>query len=125
MSADGPISAYVNAFGHVHETLTLARARGLSLAGQPQTTANSWFPGLATLSLLWFHFLFLGLGCERRACQLFIVIGSVIKIDLELNRRNGREIAVLHTTPSMFAKFLLHAWRECLNLNEERSILGH
>jgi len=47
MSADGPISAYVNAFGHVHETLTLARARGLSLAGQPQTTANSWFPGYA------------------------------------------------------------------------------
>lgn len=52
MSADGPISAYVNAFGHVHETLTLARARGLSLAGQPQTTANSWFPGLAELPFL-------------------------------------------------------------------------
>lgn len=44
MSADGPISAYVNAHGYVHETLTLARARGLMLDGQPQT-ANSWFPG--------------------------------------------------------------------------------
>nr|XP_024396736.1 protein cereblon-like isoform X4 [Physcomitrium patens] len=46
MSADGPISAYVNAHGFVHETLTLARARGLMLNGQPNT-ANSWFPGYA------------------------------------------------------------------------------
>ncbi|CAK9236218.1 unnamed protein product [Sphagnum tenellum] len=46
MSSDGPITAYVNAHGYVHETLTLARARGLILAGQPQTT-NSWFPGYA------------------------------------------------------------------------------
>ncbi|CAM6024635.1 unnamed protein product [Sphagnum balticum] len=46
MSSDGPITAYVNAHGYVHETLTLARARGLILAGQPQT-ANSWFPGYA------------------------------------------------------------------------------
>ncbi|XP_024384992.1 uncharacterized protein [Physcomitrium patens] len=46
MSADGPISAYVNAHGYVHETLTLARARGLVLNGQPNT-ANSWFPGYA------------------------------------------------------------------------------
>jgi cereblon len=44
MSSDGPITAYVNAHGYVHETLTLAHARGLILAGQPQTT-NSWFPG--------------------------------------------------------------------------------
>ena len=48
MSADGPISAYVNAHGYVHETLTLARARGLVLDGQPQT-ANSWFPGFVTI----------------------------------------------------------------------------
>ncbi|KAG0572193.1 hypothetical protein KC19_VG075100 [Ceratodon purpureus] len=46
MSADGPISAYVNAHGYVHETLTLHRASRLVLAGQPQT-ANSWFPGYA------------------------------------------------------------------------------
>ncbi|KAH9570350.1 hypothetical protein CY35_02G035200 [Sphagnum magellanicum] len=46
MSSDGPISAYVNEHGYVHETLTLSRARGLILAGQPQT-ANSWFPGYA------------------------------------------------------------------------------
>ncbi|XP_024378293.1 uncharacterized protein [Physcomitrium patens] len=46
MSAEGPISAYVNAHGYVHETLTLQRACRLVLAGQPQT-ANSWFPGYA------------------------------------------------------------------------------
>ncbi|XP_024376542.1 uncharacterized protein [Physcomitrium patens] len=46
MSADGPISAFVNAHGYVHETLTLQRASRLVLAGQPQT-ANSWFPGYA------------------------------------------------------------------------------
>jgi cereblon len=44
MSADGPISAYVNAHGYVHETLTLSKVRGLRLTGEPQT-ANSWFPG--------------------------------------------------------------------------------
>ena len=49
MSADGPISAYVNAHGYVHETLTLQRASRLVLAGQPQT-ANSWFPGLVNHS---------------------------------------------------------------------------
>lgn len=51
MSADGPISAYVNAHGFVHETLTLQRASRLVLAGQPQT-ANSWFPGLVISILL-------------------------------------------------------------------------
>ncbi|CAM6105665.1 unnamed protein product [Calypogeia fissa] len=46
MSADGPISAYVNALGYVHETLTLSRTWGLMLRGHPET-ANSWFPGYA------------------------------------------------------------------------------
>ncbi|KAG6542344.1 hypothetical protein Mapa_016270 [Marchantia paleacea] len=46
MSADGPISAYVNAEGYVQETLTLSRAWGLMLRGRPDTT-NSWFPGYA------------------------------------------------------------------------------
>lgn len=46
MSADGPISAYVNAHGYVHETLTLSRAWGLMLRGQPDTK-DSWFPGYA------------------------------------------------------------------------------
>lgn len=44
MSADGPISAYVNDHGYVPETLTLSQAWGLILRGGPDT-ANSWFPG--------------------------------------------------------------------------------
>ena len=44
MSAEGPINAFVNAHGFVHETLTLKRARGLVLEGSPETE-NSWFPG--------------------------------------------------------------------------------
>jgi cereblon len=46
MSADGPISVFVNTHGYVHDTLTLQRASGLVVSGQPQT-ANSWFPGYA------------------------------------------------------------------------------
>eukprot|EP00249_Psilotum_nudum_P021742 c28226_g1_i3 orf=384-2126(-) len=46
MSADGPIGAYVNKYGYVHETLTLCRARGLILQGRPDTQ-HSWFPGYA------------------------------------------------------------------------------
>jgi hypothetical protein len=46
MSSDGPISAYVNAHGYVHETLTLSNAYGLFEDGEAQTE-NSWFPGYA------------------------------------------------------------------------------
>ncbi|GAQ86521.1 Putative ATP-dependent protease PIL [Klebsormidium nitens] len=46
MSADGPIGAYVNPHGHIHETLTLRRVQGLALDGF-QETENSWFPGYA------------------------------------------------------------------------------
>jgi len=46
MSADGFLGAYVNPHGHVHETLTLLRARGLSVVGRP-STESSWFPGYA------------------------------------------------------------------------------
>jgi hypothetical protein len=46
MSSDGPISAYVNAHGYVHETLTLSNAYGLFEDGDAQTE-NSWFPGYA------------------------------------------------------------------------------
>ncbi|MCO5589420.1 hypothetical protein L7F22_043387 [Adiantum nelumboides] len=44
MSSDGPLGVYVNNAGYVHETLTLAKARGLILQGQPETM-HSWFPG--------------------------------------------------------------------------------
>ena len=30
---------------------------------------------------------------------------------------------VLHTTPSVFGKFWVHAWRSCEGLNKDHSIL--
>lgn len=44
MSSDGPLGMYVNKYGYVHETLTIAKARGLILQGRPETL-HSWFPG--------------------------------------------------------------------------------
>lgn len=46
MSLDGPMAAYVNPGGYVHETLTLYKAQNLNLLGRP-STENSWFPGFA------------------------------------------------------------------------------
>lgn len=46
MSLEGPVSAYVNPSGFVHQTITLRKARGLTLEGSPSTD-NSWFPGYA------------------------------------------------------------------------------
>ncbi|KAF3446727.1 hypothetical protein FNV43_RR11907 [Rhamnella rubrinervis] len=44
MSSDGPLGAYVNPHGFVHEILTLYRANGLALRG-PAVREYSWFPG--------------------------------------------------------------------------------
>ncbi|XP_076469200.1 protein cereblon-like [Babylonia areolata] len=46
MSMEGPLGAYVNPQGHVHETLTVYKANNLSLLGRP-STEHSWFPGYA------------------------------------------------------------------------------
>lgn len=46
MSKEGPQGAFVNPNGHVHETLTLYKAKNLRLVGQP-STEYSWFPGYA------------------------------------------------------------------------------
>ncbi|XP_068702174.1 protein cereblon-like isoform X2 [Montipora foliosa] len=46
MSVDGPLGAYVNPNGWVHETLTFYRATSIRLRGRP-TAENSWFPGYA------------------------------------------------------------------------------
>jgi len=37
----------------------------------------------------------------------------------------GRELVVLLTKPSMFGKFLVHAWRWCGGLNIEHSLSVH
>lgn len=44
MSSEGPLGAYVNPHGFVHEIMTLYRASGLALRGLPETE-YSWFPG--------------------------------------------------------------------------------
>jgi len=46
MSSEGPQGAYVNPGGYVHETLTLHKAKNLTLHGTP-STEYSWFPGYA------------------------------------------------------------------------------
>lgn len=51
MSSDGPLGAYVNPHGYVHEIMTLYRANGLALRGRAETE-YSWFPGYAwTISI--------------------------------------------------------------------------
>ena len=44
MSVDGPLAAYVNPGGYVHDTLTLTKAVNLKKQGHP-STEHSWFPG--------------------------------------------------------------------------------
>ncbi|XP_065044188.1 uncharacterized protein LOC135676671 isoform X1 [Musa acuminata AAA Group] len=46
MSSDGPLNAYVNPHGFVHETITVCCASGLELRGRP-VKEHSWFPGYA------------------------------------------------------------------------------
>ncbi|MED6145484.1 hypothetical protein PIB30_025791 [Stylosanthes scabra] len=46
MSSEGPLGAYVNPSGFVHEIMTLHKANGLDLVGRP-ATEYSWFPGYA------------------------------------------------------------------------------
>ncbi|KAL6851609.1 hypothetical protein ACP4OV_020173 [Aristida adscensionis] len=45
MSTDGPLGAYVNPHGCVHETITVSNATGLVLSTAPSTD-HSWFPGV-------------------------------------------------------------------------------
>ncbi|XP_055812003.1 uncharacterized protein LOC129881910 [Solanum dulcamara] len=46
MSSDGPLGAYVNPHGFVHEIMTLFKANGLAVIGNP-VKEYSWFPGYA------------------------------------------------------------------------------
>lgn len=46
MSLSGPMAAYVNPGGYIHEMLTVGRVSNLALQGRP-STENSWFPGYA------------------------------------------------------------------------------
>jgi len=44
MSVDGPLAAYVNPGGYVHDTLTVMEVKGLTKQGH-SSTKHSWFPG--------------------------------------------------------------------------------
>ncbi|XP_032997077.1 protein cereblon isoform X1 [Lacerta agilis] len=46
LSLGGPMAAYVNPHGFVHETLTVYKACNLNLTGR-SSTEHSWFPGYA------------------------------------------------------------------------------
>eukprot|EP00794_Sanderia_malayensis_P007566 gene7566-8404_t len=46
LSVKGPLAAYVNPGGYVHETVTFYKATGLRLRGSA-SEENSWFPGYA------------------------------------------------------------------------------
>ncbi|XVF48588.1 hypothetical protein PTKIN_Ptkin03bG0202400 [Pterospermum kingtungense] len=50
MSSDGPLGAYVNAYGSVHEVMTFCKANGLALRSRP-SKEYSWFPGYGLDSL--------------------------------------------------------------------------
>jgi len=48
MSTEGTLGTYVNAYGHIHETLTVKRlTRGVAMDPAPPSTQQSWFPGYA------------------------------------------------------------------------------
>uniref|UniRef100_UPI00358E20E6 protein cereblon n=1 Tax=Myxine glutinosa TaxID=7769 RepID=UPI00358E20E6 len=46
LSRSGPMAAYVNPHGYVHEALTVHKTTNVNLAGRP-STQYSWFPGYA------------------------------------------------------------------------------
>ncbi|KAJ0986400.1 hypothetical protein J5N97_004756 [Dioscorea zingiberensis] len=46
MSSDGPLNAFVNPHGYVHEVITVYNANGLALLGRPDKK-HCWFPGYA------------------------------------------------------------------------------
>lgn len=46
LSVEGPMGAYVNPHGHVHETLTVYKSENINLMGRP-SKEHSWFPGYA------------------------------------------------------------------------------
>ncbi|XP_078431911.1 ATP-dependent protease La (LON) domain protein isoform X2 [Wolffia australiana] len=71
MSTDGPLNAYVNPNGYVHEIMTLTRASGLALIG-PAVTEHSWFPGYAwTITRC--------ATCESYMGWLFTAIGPTLR----------------------------------------------
>ncbi|KAF9615274.1 hypothetical protein IFM89_022601 [Coptis chinensis] len=71
MSTDGPLGAYANPQGYVHEIMTLYKANGLALIGRP-VEDYSWFPGYAwTIAIC--------ATCESQLGWLFTAINKKLK----------------------------------------------
>ncbi|GMH12414.1 hypothetical protein Nepgr_014255 [Nepenthes gracilis] len=71
MSSEGPLGAYVNPYGYVHEIMTLYKANGLALIGHP-VDEYSWFPGYAwTIANC--------ATCERQMGWLFTATNKKLK----------------------------------------------
>lgn len=51
LSVEGPLGAYVNPQGYVHETMTVYKAQNLNLIGRA-TKEHSWFPGYYTMIII-------------------------------------------------------------------------
>ena len=52
MSREGPQGAFVNPGGHVHETLTLYRAKNLRLVGRPSTEYRYYISNIRVMMKL-------------------------------------------------------------------------
>ncbi|KAF8407095.1 hypothetical protein HHK36_006220 [Tetracentron sinense] len=71
MSSDGPLGAFANQHGYVHEVMTLSEANGLALNGSP-VKEYSWFPGYAwTITSC--------ATCESQMGWLFTAINKKLK----------------------------------------------
>ncbi|XP_052170700.1 uncharacterized protein LOC127786946 [Diospyros lotus] len=71
MSSEGPLGAYVNPGGYVHEIMTLYRTNGLALLGIP-VKEYSWFPGYAWTAANC-------AGCESQMGWRFTAINRKLK----------------------------------------------
>ncbi|XP_057525036.1 uncharacterized protein LOC130804574 isoform X2 [Amaranthus tricolor] len=71
MSNEGPLGAYVNPSGFVHEIMTLYKANGLALIGRPRKEF-SWFPGYAWTIVNC-------VTCERHMGWLFTATNKKLK----------------------------------------------
>ena len=73
LSYEGPMGTYVNPHGAVHETLTVYKAKHLSLIGTA-STQYSWFPGY--VCNLCYRSVSLTNETEYLFCWIIYLVGS-------------------------------------------------
>ncbi|KAA8525237.1 hypothetical protein F0562_007092 [Nyssa sinensis] len=88
MSSEGPLGAYVNPGGYVHEIMTLLKANGLALIGSA-IKEYSWFPGYAwTIAEC--------ATCERQMGWLFTASNKKLKPKLFWGIRSSQVANDMH-----------------------------